>query len=84
MTWALRLSRRAEDAFQRLSPVVRKRVVRRLDQLVLDPLSPDYSKPLRCGRRSARVGDYRILFTVDADAGDVLADRIGPRGQIYR
>jgi len=51
----------------------------------MDPLGPA-SKPLTnaADYRSARVGDWRIIFTIDKDAHIIDVDDIGPRGQIYR
>ena len=31
-----------------------------------------------------RVGDYRIVFTVDHEIGLIEVSRIGPRGRVYR
>lgn len=44
------------------------------------------SKPLQNdleGLRTARRGDYRILFTLDKSAGILLVIRIGHRAHIY-
>ena len=60
-------------------------MARRIDQIAADPYGP-HTKPLTnlAGRRAARVGDYRIVFTVDDDDKVVSISDIGPRGQIYR
>jgi mRNA-degrading endonuclease RelE of RelBE toxin-antitoxin system len=44
------------------------------------------TKPLHGagGRRGARVGGLRIVFTVDRDQRVVDVVEIGPRGEIYR
>ena len=43
-------------------------------------------KPMR-GERNVyrlRVGDFRVLFTIDADSDIILVTRIAPRGKIYK
>lgn len=32
----------------------------------------------------ARIGDYRILFEIDADNGIIMIRKIGPRGDVYK
>jgi mRNA-degrading endonuclease RelE of RelBE toxin-antitoxin system len=60
-------------------------MARRIDQIAADPYGP-LTKPLTnlSGRRAARVGDYRIVFTVDDDDKTIGISDIGPRGRIYR
>ena len=52
------------------------------------PTNPErMSKPLRYeleGLRSARRGDYRVLFELDHDAGVLLVVRIAHRADAYR
>jgi mRNA-degrading endonuclease RelE of RelBE toxin-antitoxin system len=45
------------------------------------------SKPLRAnldGLRSARRGDYRVLFTLDYEQSKLLVVRIAHRAHVYR
>lgn len=45
------------------------------------------SKPLGddlAGRRSARRGDYRVVFRIDEDARTVLVLRVAHRADVYR
>ena len=52
------------------------------------PSNPErMSKPLRGeleGLRSARRGDYRVLFSLDEATGALLIVRIGHRADVYR
>lgn len=53
-------------------------------KLMRDPIA--FGKPLRFGlygQRSLRVGDYRILYTVDYDRRMVTINAIGHRRDIY-
>jgi len=56
----------------------------RLRALASDPFDIQHSKPLAGdpGRRSSRVGGWRIIFTVDTAAELVIVSRTGPRGQV--
>lgn len=83
--YEVRLSRQAESYLARLPRPVQQRVVNRLLQIAENPFGL-YTKPLTGlpGYRAARVGDWRIVFTVDATGEAVNVSDIGPRGEIYR
>ncbi|MBI2756335.1 MAG: type II toxin-antitoxin system RelE/ParE family toxin [Chloroflexi bacterium] len=85
MTYTVRLARQAERYLERLPQDVQRRMLERLGQLAHDPYGVN-TKPLQgaLGRRSSRVGGWRILFRVDEEASEVDVSDIGPRGQIYR
>jgi len=69
--------------FENLDKSVRKRIQEKLDAIAESPYAPRLSKPLTAvNKRTARVGDYRIIFEID-DPLLIVSD-IGPRGQIYR
>ncbi|MGI8551575.1 MAG: type II toxin-antitoxin system RelE family toxin [Dehalococcoidia bacterium] len=86
MTYALEVSRSADTYLQRQGRRLQERTVEKFARLSEDPFDPQHSKPLpnTSGRRSARVGGWRILFTVDPEARVVRIDTIAPRGQVYR
>ncbi|MCC6627862.1 MAG: type II toxin-antitoxin system RelE/ParE family toxin [Chloroflexi bacterium] len=85
MSYELRIARQAEAAFGRCDRRLQERILARLAQIETDPFGP-YTKPLvnASGRRSARVGDWRIIFAVDVAARVVDVSVIGPRGRAYR
>ena len=62
----------------------RRRLLEKLEKLKSDPFDLQNSKPLkgRNDQRSARVGDLRILFRVEAL--NIIVAEIGPRGEIYK
>ncbi len=76
-------SSRAEREFGRLDPQIQERVKRKLDDLKLSPLDPRLSKELtgHKGVRSARMGDWRILFLVEPC---FFIERIEHRREVYR
>jgi len=55
----------------------------RIDQIAADPYGQHIEALTNLtGRRAARVGAYRIIFTVDDQARIVSISDIGPRGQV--
>ena len=85
MSYRIELSREAARYLRHLSRSDQERMARRIAQIATDPYGP-YTKPLTnlAGCRAARVGGYRIIFTVDDKAQVVHISDIGPRGQVYR
>jgi mRNA interferase RelE/StbE len=68
-----------------LSASARKRIKNAIEErLAHDPIA--FGKPLRYGfygQRSLRVGDYRVLYTVDYPQQIVTIHAIGHRRDIY-
>ena len=85
MTYEVRIARQAEAYVRRLDERTRQRILSRLRQVAVDPYGP-YTKPLTnaAGRRSARVGAWRIVFAVDDTDRMVNVSMIAPREEAYR
>jgi mRNA-degrading endonuclease RelE of RelBE toxin-antitoxin system len=64
--YSVSLSRTAAKYFERCDTPTRDRLRQKLERLKADPFDPQNSKRLkgRNDQRSARVGDFRILFRV--------------------
>ena len=77
------LSRSAATYFQHLDRPVQERIRSILHALLEDPFAQSKALVNGEGRRSARVGGLRIIFTVDVSARLIAVSHIGPRGQIY-
>ena len=73
----------AERALRKLDPQVRHRIQGAIALLAKDPRPPS-ARALqgRPGLR-VRVGDYRIIYTVDNDVLLVVVVRLGHRRDIY-
>ncbi len=84
--WRVEVSARARRDVQRLPARIATAVVEFVAHVL--PESPErISKPLTgelAGLRSARRGDYRVLFELDSEARVILVARIGHRAHIYR
>ena len=86
MSYVVRLEGRAERELRRLPRHVLRAVDAKLLALSQNPRPPGVLK--LHGREGkgwrVRVGEYRILFTVDDSAGVVSVYRVRPRGAAYR
>ena len=80
------LSDEAAKMLLRVDAKLRARLQKRFRQLAVNPYDPRLSSPLtdRPGIRKSRVGDWRILFTVNRDQALVQIATVGARGQVYR
>ncbi|MGE3623865.1 MAG: type II toxin-antitoxin system RelE/ParE family toxin [Bdellovibrionales bacterium] len=68
-----------------LPKCMRARIKKAIEErLMIDPVS--YGKPLQHslkGHRRLRVGDYRIIYTIDPEKRNVSVLAIGHRKDIY-
>jgi mRNA-degrading endonuclease RelE of RelBE toxin-antitoxin system len=79
----LRLTRRATDDLRALPRPVQEAVVATLDRIALDPEAEGKELVGRLrGLWSARVGNYRVLYTIEAPG--VIVRAIRYRGVAYR
>ncbi len=86
MSFGLRISDTAKGQIRRLDRDLQRRIVARLEQLCVSPVSPpmsDWVEGTR-GLRRTRVGGWRVLFTVDMAERVVDVVAVRPRGQAYR
>jgi mRNA interferase RelE/StbE len=74
----------ATRALRKLGPDIRPRIEGAIALLAEDP-RPPASRPLR-GRPGyrIRVGDYRIIYTVQDDALLIVVVALGHRREVYR
>ena len=84
MKWRVVFARSAEKELSRLSNEMQLRVGRALRSLETDPF-PAAVKRLK-GREELRirVGDYRILYTVEHKSRLLIIAAIGHRRDVYR
>ncbi|MDO8635921.1 MAG: type II toxin-antitoxin system RelE/ParE family toxin [Dehalococcoidia bacterium] len=74
----------AQRDLKKLPSTLEKRAMAALDRLKKDPREPGVKK-LKGQKNEwrVRVGDYRILFTIDDAKRVVQVYRIGPRSAVY-
>ena len=86
MSWDVQLAPSAVRGLDRLPPRIAVAVVEFVTATL--PTNPErMSKPLRGeleGLRSARRGDYRVLFSLDEATATLLVVRIAHRADVYR
>lgn len=73
----------AVDDIDKLDPVSKKRIGKKIQALSKDPLS--HARKLinsSLGYYRWRIGDYRIIF--DLDGNRIIVLRVGHRKEIYR
>jgi mRNA interferase RelE/StbE len=75
----------AEAALRKLSKEIQIRILRKTDQFAVDPFPAGREKlrsPVDLWR--IRIGDYRVIYTVQRKELLVLALKIGHRREVYR
>ena len=86
MSYIVALTSEAERDLDRLDRTSERRIRERLKELAFDPYSLRLSKPLKMftGTRSARVGDWRILYEIEEQGKLIKVTAVRPRRQAYR
>jgi mRNA interferase RelE/StbE len=83
--WRVELTRTATRDLRRLDPPVRRRVTAALQTLAQDPQQPGALRKLTgAPEHRLRIGDWRALILLDAQARTITLTRVLPRGRAYR
>ena len=86
MMWTLKYSPNAADAMRRLDTAIAGRIKTYMDDVVLlvDPRARGRGLTgALAGYWRYRVGDYRIIATIEDDRLVVIAVHIGHRAEVY-
>ena len=84
MAYTVILKRQAEKELDRLPTQIHSRIVHHLLALETDPRPPGNQKLQGHDGYRLRVGDYRILYTVEDANRRVEVHAIGHRREVYR
>ncbi len=86
MRYQIRLARKAEKALEGVDRPTEQRLPARMHELTENPYDPRISKWLVAapGKRSSRVGNWRIIYTVQKKDQAVEVLFIEPRGEAYK
>jgi len=78
--------RAAERALNRIPADRRRQLIARIKDVAADPASRNFDvKPLAGGDvLRLRIGEYRVLFTVNQAEGILLVELIRTRGDVYK
>jgi mRNA interferase RelE/StbE len=80
------LSAKAIKFLDRLDRKTEQRIQTRIDELTVNPLEPRISKQLETEefKRYSRVGDWRIVYEIDADDQLISIITIQHRSRVYK
>ncbi|MCD6242232.1 type II toxin-antitoxin system RelE/ParE family toxin [Candidatus Bathyarchaeota archaeon] len=81
--YSLKVTKRFEKDFRKFEIKLRRRLDSAIRKLETNPY---LGKPLRgelMGKRSLRVGDYRVIYAVDEDKKVVILFTVGHRKAVY-
>jgi len=81
-----RWTKPAKRAFERLDAGQRQRILAAVDELCRDPLTASNVKalagPLK-GKYRKRVGDFRVIYSLDHQSRELYVLTIDQRGNVY-
>ena len=81
MTFKIIWDEKAYDSLNKLEPVISRRILKKVDGLSENPFSKDIKKLKGNGDFRLRVGDYRIIFSIEKDTIQIL--KVGHRKNVY-
>jgi len=84
MTWQVVTKRSFDKEFGNLTPDTQKRIAPVLSALATSPFPAGCKKLRGSGDYRLRIGDYRVLYEVDGEAGVVRLLSVGHRRDVYR
>ena len=86
MTYRVELARQAEKALDRLDRITEKRLRDRLKELSFNPYDPRLSNDviMEEGKKYSRVGDWRVIYRVEAENRVIFVTAIQHRSKAYR
>lgn len=79
--------RRAARYLKRLPADQKEKIKDRLLSLAEDPLSYPGLQPMQgrwAGYQRIRIGNLRVILTIDRDASTIYVDHVGPRTDVYK
>ena len=85
MLYSIRFTPRAQRDFSALDRTVQQRLRRHIDRLAGNPFPIGAKKLLaEAPFDRIRVGDYRVIYQVEASERRVIVVKIGHRKEVYR
>lgn len=84
MKWQVVTKRSFDKEFAALQPDTQRRVADAILKLTDDPHPPGHKKLRGSGDYRIRIGDFRVLYSLDGAARIVQLLAVGNRREIYR
>jgi len=82
MIYKIEWTKKASDNLDSLDNFTSKRIVKKIDELLINPFSKDVKKLKEMKGYRLRVGDYRVIFDIESNSIFIL--KIGHRKNIYK
>ena len=83
MSYKIIWDKKALDFFNKLQPIISKRIYKKISGLKGNPFSKDIKRLKREKAFRLRVGDYRVIFDIDIKNRVIIILRLGHRKNIY-
>ncbi len=84
MSWQIEIARDARKELAGLHPQTKVRISKAILSLEKNPFPSECKKLKNRDGFRIRVGDYRVLYLVDAKLKQIVVGSIGHRREIYR
>ncbi len=83
--YAINYSKEAVRALRKMPRNVSKLIMSKIDQLASNPYSAQQVKKLQgINGFRLRVGDWRVIYTVNDQEMEVIVIRVASRGEVYQ
>ncbi|MBC6417322.1 MAG: type II toxin-antitoxin system RelE/ParE family toxin [Prochloron sp. SP5CPC1] len=85
MTYIVEIVPAAQRQIKKLTPPIQAQIIQKLEELRLDPRSPDVKKMMgEDNTYRVRMGAYRIVYEIYDGLLLVIVVQIGHRREVYR
>lgn len=84
MSYSVYFKPSAEREFKKLDPPIKKRIAKKLEALALKPFPSGSKRLVQSDNFRLRIGDFRVLYTVNEKSKRVWILAVGHRKEVYR
>ena len=85
--WRISITEKAKKVLEKLDKPIRNQIIRYFDKIILSSEDPtSFGKPLVANKKGLwryRIGDYRLICSIQDDKLIILALSVGHRREIY-
>ena len=81
MSFKIIWDEKSYNSLNKLEPSISRRILKKVDELSENPFSKDIKKLKRSDDFRLRIGDYRVIFSIEQNIVQIL--KVGHRKNIY-
>ncbi|HRZ85475.1 MAG TPA: type II toxin-antitoxin system RelE/ParE family toxin [Candidatus Paceibacterota bacterium] len=81
MMYSIEWKEHALQNLEKLESSIARRIIKKVEELSIEPFSKDIKRLKRTNDFRLRVGDYRVIFYIEGDSIQIL--KVGHRQHIY-